>query len=409
MSLKILLISFLGIITGIITGFLPGLSINNLIPIFLSITIFSNFELSIFLVSCSISQILSQFFPSIFLGAPNESSSISVLPGHKLLLKGKGYEAYKICLVSCLLSLIFSTILIFLIQSYFQKFYYFIREYVFYLIFFVSVYTILTEKTLTKILKSVLVFSLSGFLGLIVLNSPYPSSNLMFPMLSGFFGISSLIVSLKEKSYLPKQEISEKINIDKKELIKSSLIGTIFGLIVGFLPGVGVSQAAIMAQNILNIYNERSFLATISSINLANEIFSLNSLYLVGNPRSGTSVALQRILKEIDYTTFLILISTIVLVLSISIPILLVVSKKVYKILLKVNYTLLNISIIFFIFLCVYYFTGLFGVAVCVTSTSIGLLPILLKVKRSHCMGCLLFPTMLFFSGYNSVLIGILF
>ena len=31
------------------------------------------------------------FIPSIFLGAPDEDSVLSILPGHKLLLKGYAY------------------------------------------------------------------------------------------------------------------------------------------------------------------------------------------------------------------------------------------------------------------------------------------------------------------------------
>ncbi len=400
---------FFGIFLGLIVGFLPGMSPNNLYPFILSFSFFSPLNLAIFITAFSISELITQFFPSIFLGAPSESTSISVLPGHKLLLKGRGYEALKICLAASLISLIFSILVVFISKSFFKQIYLKTREYIFYILIFVVIFTILSEIKIKKIIFSLTIFLLSGFLGLIVLNSPFPSSNLMFPLLSGFFGLSTLIISLKEKSYIPQQKLKEDLYIRKTQLVNSSLVGSVLGLIVGFLPGVGVSQAAVLAQTFIGVKDPRNFLAIISSINVANEIFSLNSLYLIGNPRSGTSVALQKILGDINFPTFLILISTVLFSFGITLPLVLFLSKKIYKILAEIDYFKLNLAIIFFLFFTVYSFTGFFGILVFVTSSSIGLLAIDLKVKRSHCMGCLLLPSLFFFSGYNSLLLSLLF
>lgn len=400
---------FFGVFLGILTGLLPGMSINNFLPIFLTLTIFSQEVLVVFIVSFAVSQLIAQFIPSIFLGAPSEITSISVLPGHKLLLEGKGYEAVKICLISCILSMFFSFLIIFTIHQNFKEFYHKIRDYIFYPILFIVIFTILAENGLKKIIMSLFIFLISGLVGFITLNSPYPSSNLMFPLLAGFFGLSTLLVSLKEKSYIPEQNLSEQINIKKIDLVKSSLIGTLSGLLVGFLPGVGVSQAAVLAQSLFGLYDPRFFLSTISSINLSNEIFSLNSLYLVGNPRSGTSVALQKILDEFNFSTFLLLFPTILISVGLSIPILLHISKKFTKFVEKINYIFLNVGIICFLSILTLIFTGIFGMIIFITCGAIGVLAVELKIKRSHCMGCLLLPTLLFFSGKNVLFLNILF
>jgi putative membrane protein len=303
----------LGIFTGFLTGLLPGMSINNLLPIFLTFTFFKPEVLAVFIASVSVSQLITNFFPSIFLGAPSNETSISVLPGHKLLLEGRGYEALKLCLSGTIFSIVFSLILVFILSPYFKDFYYTLRPYVFYLIFFVSIFMILSEKQPKKILFSLLIFLLTGFVGVVTLNSSLSSSNILFPMLSGFFGLSTLIISLRENSFLPKQKIDEKMKIKKGDFIKSSLLGSIFGLIVGFLPAVGVSQAAVMAQTLAKLGDPRNFLVTIGAINIANEIFSLNSLYLVNNPRSGASVAIQKILPQMDFHNFLLLIASILI------------------------------------------------------------------------------------------------
>jgi TctA family transporter len=48
------------------------------------------------IISASVVHSFVDFIPSVFLGAPNEDTVLSVLPGHRLLLSGKGLEA-----VSC--------------------------------------------------------------------------------------------------------------------------------------------------------------------------------------------------------------------------------------------------------------------------------------------------------------------
>jgi putative membrane protein len=403
------LVIFSGTFIGILTGLLPGMSINNLLPVFLTFTFLKPEMLAIFIASVAISQLLANFFPSIFLGAPSSETSISVLPGHKLLLEGRGYEALKLCLSGAIFSIVFSLILIFILSPFFKDFYYTLRPYVFYLIFFVSIFMILSEKRPKEILFSLLIFLLAGFVGVVILSSPLSSSNILFPMLSGFFGLSTLIISLKEESFLPKQKIDEELKIKKINFVKSSLLGSIFGLIVGFLPAVGVSQAAVIAQTLAKLGDPRNFLVTIGAISVANEIFSLNSLYLVNNPRSGASAAIQRILPEISFQDFLTIVASILISSSLTIVFILFFAKKFHKLLLKVNYSILNIVIILFLSSLVFIFTGFVGLLVFFTCGAIGILAAELNVRRSHCMGCLLVPSMIFFYGATNTVLSFLF
>jgi putative membrane protein len=400
---------FSGTFVGILTGLLPGMSINNLLPIFLTFTFLKPEMLAIFIASVAISQLLTNFFPSIFLGAPSSETSISVLPGHKLLLEGRGYEALKLCLSGAIFSIVFSLILVFILSPFFKDFYYTLRPYVFYLIFFVSIFMILSEKQPKKILFSLLIFLLAGFVGVVTLNSSLSSSNILFPMLSGFFGLSTLIISLKEESFLPKQKIDEELKIKKTDFVKSSLLGSIFGLIVGFLPAVGVSQAAVIAQTLAKLGDPRNFLVTIGAISIANEIFSLNSLYLVNNPRSGASAAIQRILPEINFQDFLTIVASILISSSLTTVFILFFAKKFHKLLLKVNYSIINIVMILFLSSLVFIFTDFIGLLTFFICGAVGILATELNVRRSHCMGCLLIPSMIFFSGSTNFFLSFLF
>src|SRR3989304_8919058 len=98
--IEFLLMLFLGIALGTILGLLPGMSINNVLPMMLSLAVFLPPQyLAILIISTGVSQIFVSYIPSIFLGAPDADTSLSVLPGHKLLNEGKGYEALKLTVI----------------------------------------------------------------------------------------------------------------------------------------------------------------------------------------------------------------------------------------------------------------------------------------------------------------------
>jgi putative membrane protein len=409
--LEIILISFLGISIGVIIGLLPGMNINNILPLILSATtIFhSPHYIAALIVSIAITQIFISYIPSIFLGAPSEDTSLSVLPGHKMLLEGRGYEAIKLTIIGGLCSLFLTTILIFSFSNYFIQLYYISRPYIAYVIILVIALMVLTERKVISMLFSLFIIFLSGIFGLIVLNSSiFSQQNILFPILSGMFGMSTLILSISEKSKIPKQQNDEKININKLNLIKCVILGSLAGIAVGFLPAIGVSQAATMAQYLIGMNDARNFLVTLSGINVANELFSINSLYLVSNPRSGSSVAIERILNKLSFNDMLLLTGVICFASGIAAFITLYIGNKIPNILVKIDYKKLSLVIILFLSAMVIFSTGLEGLVVFIVSTSIGILCAKLNVRRSNCMGVFLLPSLTFFLGINPMILSLL-
>ena len=110
MIIEFILALLLGILAGTISGITPGIHIN-LIAIFL-ISV-SNFFLSytspmvlvIFIVAMSICHSFLDFIPSIFLGAPEDGTELSVLPGPEMLKKVQGFQAVHLASVGCLYGL----------------------------------------------------------------------------------------------------------------------------------------------------------------------------------------------------------------------------------------------------------------------------------------------------------------
>lgn len=393
-----------------VCGLVPGFHVNTVIPILFSISLSFNFsphQTVVLIISTSVSEIFFNFIPSIFIGAPEESTALSVLPGHKLLIEGKGYEAIKLTVIGSLGSLISSLLIISLFFPYFSIIYKISRPYIHFFLIAVVSFMILSEKKLKKIFFATFVFLLSGIFGLITLNSQFiPKEQVLFPVFTGMFGLSTLILSCFERSSIPEQEHDPSLKISKKDLIRSILLGATSGLVVGYLPAIGISEAAVMSQYFFGNQDARSFLVTVSGINMGNEIFSLISLHLLNNPRSGASVAIQRILGEMNFNDVILAVGIICFVSGIASSLTLYLGKTIPNILVKLDYKNLISSVITFISSVVFVFTNFIGLFILFISTSIGLLCVKLGVRRSHCMGVLLVPSILFFSGLNPVILS---
>lgn len=408
MLIEILFFSLLGIIIGVLLGLFPGIHLNNIVPLVLLLLPFvsSPSYLAVLVVSTAIAQVFTSFIPSIYLGAPDgDNNALSILPGHRLLLEGRGYEAIRLTVIGGLAALIASIIFVLFLGNYVSTIYSISRPYIHYALLAVLAFMIFSEKNLKKMLATILIILLSGVLGVLVLNSSLvPQQNVLFVTFAGLFAISTLIVAIAQKAKIPTQTIDEKIQESRLNIAKSIVLGLVAGVLVGLLPAIGVSQAATFMQYIGGLGEARTFLVTLSGINTANEVVSLNSLYLISNPRSGASVAIERILPEISFNEVLLFIGVILFAAGITVPTILYLGRKIPQFLVKINYTKLSLAVISFLVLMVGAITGIYGLLIGLTATGIGLLCAYLGVNRSNCMGLLILPTIFFFSGLNPLI-----
>lgn len=411
MLFETFLFVLLGIAIGTFAGLCPGIHINTTIPLLLSLAIFINdpINVAVLIISVSVTEMFIDQIPAIFIGAPDADTALCVLPGHRLLFEGRGYEAIKLTVVGGLSALLLSLIFIAVAANAFSLLYELSRPYIHFVIIAVVAFMILSEKKLKKIAYSAAIISLSGLLGILTLNSAIVrQQNVLFPVLTGLFGLSSMIISFSESMEIPTQGESNELKISKKDMLKAVVLASFAGIMVGFLPAVGISEAAVMTQYMSGSATSRGFLMTTAGINVANDAFSLVSLYLVGNPRSGASVAIQQVVGEPTLFETVFLVGVIVFTAGIAAVLTLFLGKKIPKFLSRINYRMLTSGVMAFIVGLVFVITGPYGLLILFVSTSIGLLCAFLKIRRSHCMGVLLLPTVLFFVGLNPIIISIL-
>jgi len=392
MLFEILISILIGILAGTITGLLPGVHINlvGTILVGLSATVFSIINpiyLISFIASMAITHTFIDFIPSIFLGCPDTETQLSVLPGHELLKEGKGYEAVMLTAKGGILAIFVFILLSFPLAFVFSKIYGLIHSAMFYVLLATSFLLIFTEK---KKLVALFVFVISGLLGLCVLNSGIKEP--LLPLLTGLFGSSMLVMSIKNKIQIPSQEITS----PRCKMLKPLIGAIIASPLCGFLPGLGSGQAAILGNSISRT-DKKGFLSLIGATNILVMGLSFVSLYAISKTRTGAAAAIQEIIGILSWKTLLILMIVVLISGIVSFFLTKFLTRFFSEKIRKINYSLLSIATVIFLVIIVLSFSGIYGFLVLIASTLTGIYCNSLRVKKTHMMGCLLIPTILFY------------
>lgn len=417
--------SLFGVFLGTLTGLLPGFHPNNVAFILLSLTPLLVVGtsplpadtllllLASSILAASLTNTFLNFLPAVFIGAPEDDTALSLLPAHRLLLEGRAYEATVLSALGSFGAVLFSFLFITPFYLLFSSVhgYELLRGVMLYLLIGIAALLILTEsfsermEAYQAILLSSSVFLLSGCFGLVILEMPVYApfafrSTMLFPALTGLFGLSTILFSLFYTPEIPPQRIEEPV-LERGGILKSVISGSIFGTLVSILPGITSAHATVMAMLARRTQEPGQVIMTLSGVNTADVIFCLVGLFVISRARSGTTIAISRLLEvpawhgafpplELVYLLIAALIAS---------PCSFFMTKYLGKYfsvhIATLPYRRLLIGILIFLLVLVYLFTGWLGLLVLLIGTLIGLIPIYLGVRRSTCMGVLLVPIIL--------------
>jgi len=395
--LELLLAVALGVLLGVLAGLLPGIHPNTLIPVLLAASAFLGpLPAALVLVVAGVLNLFLNFIPSVLLGAPEETTALSVLPGHRLLLEGRGHEAVKLMTIGALGTTVSAALLLPLFSAVVPSLYAASRPHLWWLLSAVLFYMVASERKPRPVFFALLTVSLSGALGVLVLD--HFSESMLFPMLSGLFGLPMLLISIRKKVKLPETVSFEEEPLSKGFVLSGIATGTLAGILAGLLPGVGTSQAAVLAQLASERSKEsaRKFLIALGGVNAADVMFSFFALWLIGNPRSGLAVTVGKLIATTQQNFFAVIFA-VLFAAGLGAYLTLRLSRKAVFWMRRFDYQRLCLYTAAFIALLVLLFTGLPGLAILAVSTAIGMVPNLTEVRRSLAMACLIVPTILFF------------
>jgi putative membrane protein len=399
MFLELFIALLLGIMSGTVTGLIPGIHVNLISVLMLSFSallleIASPLVLAVYLISLAITHSFLDPIPSIYLGAPDEAQALNVLPGHKLLQRGEGHNAIVCTVIGSFGTLLLCLMLFPLFVLGMGAIYPLVKSMIGYILIVISIIMMVRDKG--KRLESLYLYLVAGVLGIIVFSIPNLEQPL-FPLLSGLFGFSILLVSLMQQAKVPKQDFSIPLKLDTKSTVKSVSAASSVGFVAAFLPGFGNSQAAILASTIVGEGTEESFLTMVGGINTANMLISIGTAYALSKSRNGAILAVRELLTSIDFMQMVLFLIVALIVGGIATILTIKISKTFSRIVQKINYAKTVLSIIVFIVVLTFIFDGIIGILILVTATAIGLTASQLGVGKNHLMGCLILPVSLYF------------
>jgi len=398
--MELLLCFLLGVLLGVLAGLLPGVHVNNLTPwILLLVTSLGLSPLSgaAALVSMAVVQTFTSYIPSTFLGVPDEGTALSILPTHRMVLEGRGYLAVRLTTRGCLSGLLLGSLLALPLAPTFGGVYSLLRPVMGWILLSVVILMVVSEGSPRRMAWGLLVFLLSGLLGLLTLDV---GGEVLMPLLSGLFGMSVLLESLATRGRLPEQREEGE---EPSPSLSPLLSGVGAGIFTGFLPGIGPAEGTVLSQLVTRSRDTRDFLLSVSAVNMVKVLFSFVALFAIGRPRSGAAVAVGELLQvgggraplparggpagrgpsppssprpwggcsapsSPGSPTGALGIFTLLLILSLT------------------------------LLLC-----GPSGLPLLLTATAIGLIPARVGVRRSHAMGVILLPCTLYFLGLRSL------
>ncbi|MBI4362928.1 MAG: tripartite tricarboxylate transporter permease, partial [Euryarchaeota archaeon] len=367
--------------------------------------------LAVVILSAALAETFVDFIPSAFLGAPDEDTALSLLPGHAMLLEGRGYEAVALSAIGSLGALLLGLALLLPFRLLLGEpigGYAILRQGMLWVLLAIVVLLLLTDYDRwepRRFPRAIGLFLLSGILGLAALDMEMPSplglpGSPLFPLLTGLFGLSTLLTSAARPGEVPPQSL-EGPRVSPGEAARGWLPGTLSGALMAILPGVTSAQATVLALLSRRNREPRQVVLTLSAVNTANALFVVGGYFILLRPRSGALAAISPLVPPEPWvglempgalSSFLLaLVAAGVLAYLLT----LLLGRRLAPMLTRVPYRKLSVALAGFLVLLVFLFTGPIGLVALAGATAVGLLGVRSSVRRTHMMGVLLLPILL--------------
>jgi putative membrane protein len=393
MALELLVFALAGCVLGTITGLLPGLHINSVALLALSVPLLDNTCLMILIASMSVTHSFVDFIPSVLLGAPDNDTFLAMLPGHRLLLQGKGFVAVRLTIIGGLFTGLASIAVAPIFVLFIEKNTAFLTAIVPFVLTIILAAMVFGERGKQKKLLSLAAIVLSGFLGILALKSNLPLQQPLFCLATGFFGASTLLDSIMKKTRLAKQ-LKKGIFVEKGRVAKNALLALFGGCLVSLMPGIGASQAAFIVRKTVGRIKTTDYLILLGGVNTATMILSFFVLFAWGKTRTGAAVAISQ-LADFGLRELLLVAAACLVGIGFASIATDLLARPAVRILQALDYRKINIAVLGLITVLVFAFSSFLGLAFYAIAASVGIFSLNNGIKRSNSMAFLMIPTIM--------------
>jgi putative membrane protein len=329
--------------------------------------------------------------PALALGVPDPAMAASALPGHRLVVAGRGREAVRLSALGSAGAVAFAVPLAVPMTRVMTTAYPTLRAHMPLVLGGVAAMLVVTERDTVARVGAVCALAASGALGAVALDlptgGPVDAGSMLAPLFAGLFGAPVLLDAVAGGG-VPEQA-DPNVTTPRAAVAGFALVGTLAGAAVGYLPGVSSAVAATMALLVVPAGGARGFIVTTSGVNTANSIFALFALVALGTPRTGVLVAVERAGVGIDLP---VLLAGVVVGAAAGFVLVVTVGDRYLQTVGRLDYARLSVGVLALLVVLVALLTGPLGVGVFAAATVVGLVPVRFRSRRANLMGVLLVP-----------------
>ncbi len=384
-----------GIVLGTASGLTPGLHVNTFAILLASIapTIPADPHLlGASLLAAGVVHSFLDIVPTLAIGVPDATMAVSALPGHRLVLGGRGREALRLSALGSGGAILTAVLLGAPVTWGMVRIAPVLIDHIGIVLAAVALVMVLTERTNRARLGGLLAIGASGVLGLLTLDLEtgglLPGGDMLLPLLSGLFGVPVLVLAAQGAGIPPQGGTT--LATEPRTLGGWSLLGASAGAVVAYIPGVSAAVAAVIAfVGLPGEAGDRGFIVTVSGVNTANTVFALFSLIALGAPRTGVLVAFEEAKLPPNLPLLLVAILIAAAVALVLVPTL---GDRYFDLVKAVDSTPLTLGVGFFLAGLSWVFTGPVGVLVLGVAAVVGGIPVYFDSRRVHLMGVLFVP-----------------
>ena len=332
--------------------------------------------------------------PALALGVPDPAMAPSALPGHRLVIGGRGREALRLSALGSGIAVALAIPLAVPVTHLMERLYPLLLEHLSLVLGLIAIGLVIGEGGRRSAVGASIGLLASGVLGVATLDLQpaglLPVGGMLAPLFAGLFGAPVLIDSIGGAGVPPQD--GPVVASSPRSVGGVAAIGTLCGAVVGYVPGVSSAIAATAALGVLSGSGSRAYVVATSGVNTATALFALFALVSLGSPRTGVTVAMQEAGVPLDFP---LLLGSIAVAAAVSVVLVVVVGDRYLTVVGRLDATRLAVSILVALVVLSALFAGFVGVGAFGVATVVGLLPPRFGARRVSLMGVLLVPLIL--------------
>lgn len=385
-----------GVLLGTLSGLCPGLHVNNL-----ALLLAAGAPalpgpprlVGAAMLAAAVVHSFLDVIPALALGVPDAAMAASTLPGHRLVLAGRGREAIRLSALGSAGAVCCALVFVVPLTAAMGHLLGPLDAHLPVLLTALACWLVATERSRKASVGAALALALSGALGLLFLDatptSPLPGDTLA-PLFAGLFGAPVLLAAMDGGGVPPQEDPA--IQTTRRRVGETATAGAFAGAVVGYVPGVSSAVAATAALAALpegDADGDRGFIVATSGVNTSNAIFALVALVAFRTPRTGVTVALNDAGVPLNLPLLaLALVGGAVAGLGL----LLALGDAYFRAVRSLDQRRLSAAVLGGLALLSGLFAGALGVGIFALATLVGLVPPRFNARRVHLMGVLFVP-----------------